>query len=124
MAKRSTNCSATSPQLRVLTGRLRSTPALRGFTTTALWRFTTWADTRRQSPGFDQAIALNPGHARAFNHRGNALFELRRISAALASYAAAIALDADYAEAYNNQGSAQLELEQYSAALDQLSTAR
>ena len=47
----------------------------------------------------DKAIALKPDSAEAFNNRGNALQELKRLDEALASYDKAIAFKPDYAEA-------------------------
>ena len=53
---------------------------------------------------YDQAIALQPDNAYAFNNRGNVLQSLKRAEEALASYQAAIALKPDHAKAHNNCG--------------------
>ena len=55
---------------------------------------------------YDQAIAINPDYAEAYNNRGVALKKLKRHDEALASYDQAIAINPDYAEAYNNRGNA------------------
>jgi tetratricopeptide (TPR) repeat protein len=47
----------------------------------------------------EQAIALKPDHADAYNNRGVALQDLKRPEEALASYDKAIALKPDFAEA-------------------------
>jgi len=52
----------------------------------------------------DQAIALNPQYATAYNNRGNARFRSRDVAGALADYDQAIALNPQYATAYNNRG--------------------
>ncbi|MDP3310931.1 MAG: tetratricopeptide repeat protein, partial [Polaromonas sp.] len=53
---------------------------------------------------YDQALALQPDHAQAYNNRGAALRDLQQYQAALDSYERAIALKPDYADAYNNLG--------------------
>src|SRR5262249_40966621 len=53
----------------------------------------------------------------AFNDRGNALRELRRIEAALASYDKAIALEPDYANGFYNRGVALQDLNRFDEAL-------
>jgi tetratricopeptide (TPR) repeat protein len=49
-----------------------------------------------------RAVALDPGHWGAFYNRGNALRELNRFEAALASYERVIALKPDHVEASVN----------------------
>jgi tetratricopeptide (TPR) repeat protein len=76
---------------------------------------------------YDNAIALKPHFADAFNNRGLALQELKRIDEALASYDSpeeavasfdkAIALNPDYAEAFNNRGVTLQELKRLDEAL-------
>ena len=66
---------------------------------------------------YDQAIALKPDYAEAFNNRGIALKELKRLDDALASYDAAIALKPDYADAFYNRGNALQELKRLDDAL-------
>ena len=65
----------------------------------------------------DAALELNPNVAEAFNNRGIALQELKRLDEALASHDQAIALKPDYAEAFNNRGNALLALERFDEAL-------
>ena len=65
----------------------------------------------------DQAIALNPNSAAAYNNRGSALKELGRFEEALADYDRAIAIEAAYAEAHFNRGVVLYELKQLAAAL-------
>jgi len=66
---------------------------------------------------YDQAIALNPAHAEAHYKRGNALKNLGRLDAALASYDQAIERKPDYAYAYCNRGVVQQSLGLTAAAL-------
>src|SRR5262249_29424109 len=65
----------------------------------------------------DKAIALKPDYAEAYNNRGNALNELRRLEEALASYDRAIAFKPDYAEAYYNRGNALNALKRHEEAV-------
>ena len=65
---------------------------------------------------YDQAIALSPGNANAFNNRGNVLQALNRFEEALASYEAAIALKPDHANAFNNRGNALQALKRFDEA--------
>ncbi len=64
-----------------------------------------------------RAIDVNPNSASAFNNRGIALKELKRLDDALASYDKAIALKPDYAEAFNNRGIALKDLKRLDDAL-------
>lgn len=66
---------------------------------------------------YDQAIALDPGAADAFNDRGTVLQSLQRYDEALASHERAATLRPDYAGAYYNQGTALLNLGRYEEAL-------
>ena len=66
---------------------------------------------------YDQAIALKPGLAEAYNNRGNALQNLKRFDEAVASYDKAAMLKPDYIEAYYNRGNAQQSLMRFEAAL-------
>ena len=53
---------------------------------------------------YEQAIAVDPGHAESHYKRANALRLIGRPEEALAGYDRAIALKADYAHAYCNRG--------------------
>jgi Tfp pilus assembly protein PilF len=53
---------------------------------------------------WQKAIALKPDYAEAFNNRGNALMELKRLDEAVASYDDATTLKPDQLEALNNHG--------------------
>ncbi len=68
--------------------------------------------------GFDEAIALQPAYAEAYNGRGIVLANLNCLDDAVASFAKAIALKPDYAEAYNNFGIALQDLNRLDHALD------
>ncbi|HMK88288.1 MAG TPA: tetratricopeptide repeat protein [Methylocystis sp.] len=65
----------------------------------------------------DRAIALKPDYAEAYNNRGNALRELKRLEEAAASYDKAIALKPDYVMAYSNRGDVLRELRRHEEAL-------
>jgi tetratricopeptide (TPR) repeat protein len=65
---------------------------------------------------YDQAIALNPEYATAYNNRGNAYSDLKQYEQAIADYDQAIALNPEYATAYNNRGNAYSNLKQYEKA--------
>ena len=71
----------------------------------------------------DQAIALKPDYADAFNNRGVVLADLEHYDEAVASYNQAIALKPDYADAFNNRGNALAELKQFDEALASYSQA-
>ncbi len=53
---------------------------------------------------YNQAIALDPKYAYAYNNRGNLKDDLNDIQGALADYNQSIALDPKNADAYNNRG--------------------
>jgi len=53
---------------------------------------------------YDQAIALRPDFAEAYNNRGNAYVDQGKLDHAIADYDQAIALEPDYALAYYNRG--------------------
>jgi tetratricopeptide (TPR) repeat protein len=55
---------------------------------------------------YDQAIALDPNHAKAYNNRGIARRTLGDFEGAIGDYDQAIALDPDYADAYYNRANA------------------
>lgn len=66
---------------------------------------------------FDQALRINPDHARSLNHRGNALLDLKRHDEALSSYDHALRIEPDYAEALYNRGNALLDMKRPADAL-------
>ncbi len=66
---------------------------------------------------YDQAIILNPDHAKAYYNRGVSKYDLKRYEAAIADYDEAIKLKHGFAEAYVNRGVAKGELKQYEAAI-------
>jgi tetratricopeptide (TPR) repeat protein len=53
---------------------------------------------------YEQAIRLDPNHAKIYNNQGNVLHDLGRLEEALMAYEQAIRLDPNYANAYYNQG--------------------
>jgi tetratricopeptide (TPR) repeat protein len=65
----------------------------------------------------EETLAIDPDDAKALYDRGNALFALKRIEEALASYDRAVAVKPDYAEAFNNRGNALVKLERVAEAL-------
>lgn len=65
---------------------------------------------------FDQSIAIEPGQAAVYCHRGTLLHDLRMFDAAIASFDKAIALKPDFAEAYCSRGISMQELGQQQAA--------
>jgi Tfp pilus assembly protein PilF/V8-like Glu-specific endopeptidase len=74
---------------------------------------------------YNQAIALNPNNAGAYNNRGNLKYQkLNDYQGALADYNRAIAINPNLAEAYGNRGLLKLEkLNDLSGALQDLSYA-
>ncbi|MGQ0677710.1 MAG: tetratricopeptide repeat protein, partial [Rhodospirillales bacterium] len=54
--------------------------------------------------GFERAVALDPGHAAAWNNRGVVLKALGRLDQAVESYDRALAAKPDFAEAAANRG--------------------
>ena len=64
-----------------------------------------------------QAISINPDNADAYFNRGNALKELNRLDAAVASYEKAIKLKPNYASACNNRGITLHKLNRFDAAV-------
>jgi len=66
---------------------------------------------------YDQAIALKPDYAHAFNNRGNVLQIMGRLEEAVASYRQAIAFKPDYAFAFNNLGGALRLLKRFDEAI-------
>ncbi len=66
---------------------------------------------------FDQAVALKPDYAEAYNGRAIALANLGRMDEALAAVGRAIAVKPDYAEACSNQGLILSELRRFDDAL-------
>ena len=65
----------------------------------------------------DRALTIKPDYAEAYNNRGTALQELKRLEEALASYDQALRIKPDYAEAYSNRGNALRELKRLDEAL-------
>lgn len=66
---------------------------------------------------FDQALALKPDYAEAYDKRGNALHDLGRLDEALASYDKALALNPGFAEACNDRGNVLQALKRLDEAL-------
>ena len=66
---------------------------------------------------YDQAIALKPDYAQAFNNRGNVLQIMGRLEEAVSSYRQAIASKPDYAFAFNNLGGALRLLKRFDEAI-------
>lgn len=64
-----------------------------------------------------KAIRINPGIAEAYNNRGNALLDLRRLDEALLNYNKAVALEPGYAEAHSNRANALKDLKRFDEAL-------
>ena len=67
---------------------------------------------------FEQALAVRPDYAEAFNNRGNTLHELGRFDEALESCEQALAIRPDYAEAFNNRGNTLREFARFTEALE------
>ena len=65
----------------------------------------------------DRALTIKPDYAEAYNNRGTALQELKRLEEALASYDQALRIKPDYAEAYSNRGNALRELKRLEESL-------
>ena len=65
----------------------------------------------------DEAIALKPDYAEAFNNRGTVLLELKRLDEALASHDNAIGLRPDYADAFDRRSGVLFEMERFEEAL-------
>jgi predicted O-linked N-acetylglucosamine transferase (SPINDLY family) len=65
----------------------------------------------------EKAIKLCPNNAAFYSNRGNALQDLKKLDAAVASYDQAIELKPDYVDAYYNRGNVLRELKQLDAAL-------
>ncbi|WP_156331800.1 tetratricopeptide repeat-containing serine protease family protein, partial [Planktothricoides sp. SR001] len=66
---------------------------------------------------YNQAIALDPNYAAAYNGRGNAYKELKKYELAIADFNQAIALDQNYASAYVGRGLAYYDLKKYDLAI-------
>jgi len=64
-----------------------------------------------------RAIRVNPGVAEAYNNRGNALLDLKRLDEALINYNKAVALEPGYAEAHSNRANALKDLKRFDEAL-------
>src|ERR1700693_6307927 len=90
LLKRKTIAAPTPDQFAALSALAAEAAATQDFSS-AIWLY-------------DQPISLNPSHAEAYYKRGNALKNLGRLEAALASYDQAIERKADYAYAYCNRG--------------------
>src|SRR5262249_44224752 len=71
----------------------------------------------------DMVVGLAPDHADAFNNRGNALKDLKRLDEALASYERALALAPAHAEYHNNRAIVLGDLKHHDAALASYHTA-
>lgn len=67
---------------------------------------------------YSEAIALNPGHVRAYTNRGVAKDALERFEDAIADFDEAIRIDPQNDKAYFGRGSAKAELGQYSEAIE------
>jgi predicted O-linked N-acetylglucosamine transferase (SPINDLY family) len=79
------------------------------------------AQTRRMQEAAEllgRAVVANPTNAAAHNNYANALHQLGRHDAALASYERVLELKPDYAEAHNNRGAALQELKRLDEALE------
>lgn len=72
---------------------------------------------------YDQALALDPGHADALFRRGCALYELGAVDAAADSFARTLALAPAFAPAHNGLGLALTVLGRPAAALESYNTA-
>ena len=73
---------------------------------------------------FNEVIALNPGYAEAYFHRGCTLKDMGDYEAALADFDKAIELKPDYATAYYRQGQIYRDLEETDDAYDDLEKLR
>ena len=66
----------------------------------------------------DEAIAINPRIASAYNIKGQALFSLKKYDEALASYETALKLRPKYLEAINNMGLALVTMGRHEKAVE------
>jgi serine/threonine protein kinase len=72
---------------------------------------------REAIAAYNQAIALAPNFALAYNGRGDVYFKLKQYEHALANYTWAIELNPNFALAYYNRGTAYYDLSLYKQAL-------
>src|SRR6516225_4679473 len=66
---------------------------------------------------YERALAIKPDYVEALNNRGNALRDLKRCQAAIASYDQALAINPGHVEALINRGIALQELGRFKEAL-------
>jgi tetratricopeptide (TPR) repeat protein len=66
----------------------------------------------------EQAIKLNPYHAKAYNNLGISLVKIGRAQEAIEQYRQAITLKPDYTDAYNNLGSALIGMGRFQEAIE------
>jgi serine/threonine protein kinase/predicted TPR repeat methyltransferase len=66
---------------------------------------------------FQQVIDLKPNSSKAWQNRGDTLFQLERFTDALAAYDRAIALNEDNAEAWKGRGEALYRVERFDASI-------
>ena len=72
---------------------------------------------------YDQAIALNPNHAYAYNERGATYYQVHDLYQAISDFSKAIELDSTYTYAYNNRGISYANLGDYDNAIADFSKA-
>lgn len=73
---------------------------------------------------FNQVIAnINPNSFRAFNGKGNVLYEMKQYDTAIKCFNQAIKLEPNYVKAYNNKGNCLFAVKKYQHALRQYAKA-
>ena len=99
------------------TRRSPSTPSSPRRTTTAAYVWHAKQEYDKAIADYDQAIALDPKLAMAYNNRGTPGTPSRTYDKAIADYDQAIALDPKYAMAYSNRGNAWYAKQAYDKAI-------
>jgi hypothetical protein len=82
----------------------------------SLWKDGIYTDPNKAKRHWDNAIAINPKFAEAYNNRGLAFYNLNRHQEAIKDFSQAIRMNPQYAEAFNNRGNSFYELDQYEKA--------
>jgi len=81
-----------------------------------LWKGVKYTNPNQAKNYWDKAIAVNPGHAEAYNNRGLAFYDLKLYQQAIEDFSQALRIRPQYAEALNNRGNAYYAMDQYEKA--------